>query len=375
MTKYKRGKKAPADISIEKKHRENIEQLLKLEESLPEKKKELVKLRKEVLRLERKEPSLYTNADILAKANIKDKISMLEETIKKIENKEDQSRYILSAAPVLETYYNSKKNQDQKAVSFQELLTGQAKMEDSKNNYNDQYMEAINVKKKAHKRRTDRCNKENCHGQMILNQDEGNLICIECGKIGPIIMDVERSGSRESNNDKVPYAYKRQNHLKEILTQIQAHHVVDIPEEDLQKIKDFIKQKRLRRNEIDYSKMKKILKKLEMDRHYEHTSFILYRVCKIKPPQFAREAVQEIERRFAACQKPFYKYKPPGRKNFLSYSYVLHKLFEMIGFPEYCKYFRLLKNKKKLQLQEEIWFKICQYLGWKFIPCGKNKYY
>jgi hypothetical protein len=376
MAKYKKGKKVVHDTSIEKKHKAHLNKLEEIGNVLPEKKKELVKLRKELSRLDDKDPYMYTNRDIISKANLRDKIDDLNDEIIKIENNNKESDYILAVAPILESYYDTKKNQsNKKVVSFEEVITGKIVNNNEIELLNEKFMETINNKKKLIKRKTDRCDKPECLGQMITNQDEGKIICCKCGKIGPMIMDIEKTGSKDTGGDKVPYAYKRQNHLKEILTQIQAQQVVEILDEDLQAIKMYIKQKRLRITEIDYIKMKKILKNLGMDRHYEHTSYILFRVCKIKPPQFAREAVQEVERRFAACQKPFYIYKPPDRKNFLSYSYVLHKLFEMIGYHEYCQYFRLLKNKKKLMLQEDIWKKICIYCNWTFIECGRKIYY
>ena len=64
---------------------------------------------------------------------------------------------------------------------------------------------------------------------------------------------------------------------------------------------------------------------------------------------------------------PFYKHCPKNRKNFLSYSYVLHKFVELLGLDEFLPSFPLLKSREKLHQQDLIWEKICRDLGWEFI--------
>ena len=61
---------------------------------------------------------------------------------------------------------------------------------------------------------------------------------------------------------------------------------------------------------------------------------------------------------FRDIQAPFLKHCPKDRKNFLSYSYVLYKFFQILGLNEYLKYFPLLKSREKLYLQDQIWKKI-----------------
>jgi hypothetical protein len=112
--------------------------------------------------------------------------------------------------------------------------------------------------------------------------------------------------------------------------------------------------------------MKKILKKLKYDKYYEHTSYIVWRVCGIPPPTFPRNVIDRIEKMFNLIQKPFEMFRPSNRKNFLSYSYVLHKFFDMMNMPEYLVYFKLLKNRKKLREQEKVFKMICEYLNWPF---------
>ena len=66
-------------------------------------------------------------------------------------------------------------------------------------------------------------------------------------------------------------------------------------------------------------------------------------------------------------QIPFIRHCPKDRKNFLSYSYVLHKFVELLGLDEFLPSFPLLKSREKLHQQDLIWEKICRDLGWEFI--------
>ena len=59
---------------------------------------------------------------------------------------------------------------------------------------------------------------------------------------------------------------------------------------------------------------------------------------------------------------------PTNRKNFLSYSYVLHKFCELLEYDHLLEYFSLLKSREKLHAQDLIWEKICNDLNWEFIP-------
>ena len=59
-------------------------------------------------------------------------------------------------------------------------------------------------------------------------------------------------------------------------------------------------------------------------------------------------------------------YKPPGRKNFLSYPYILFKFSELLELDELLTYFPMLKPTKLME-QDVIWAKFCKHLKWNFI--------
>ena len=80
------------------------------------------------------------------------------------------------------------------------------------------------------------------------------------------------------------------------------------------------------------------------------------------------EIEEELRRMFKEIQVPFYKFCPKNRKNFLSYSYVLHKFVQLLGLDEFKECFILLKSREKLHQQDQIWKQICNHLNWEYYP-------
>ena len=76
---------------------------------------------------------------------------------------------------------------------------------------------------------------------------------------------------------------------------------------------------------------------------------------------------EKLRYMFKLIQVPFVRHCPRYRINFLSYSYVLHKFFQLLELDGFVKYFPLLKNRNKLRQQDKIWKKICKDLRWQYI--------
>lgn len=114
--------------------------------------------------------------------------------------------------------------------------------------------------------------------------------------------------------------------------------------------------------------MKKILKQLKLTNYYEHITYIISKLSGVPPPTINRETEEKIRLMFRQVQPSFEKHCPKLRTNFLSYSYVLHKFFQLLELDEFIKYFPLLKSRDKLKQQDQIWALICKDLNWDFIP-------
>ena len=111
-----------------------------------------------------------------------------------------------------------------------------------------------------------------------------------------------------------------------------------------------------------------ILKKLHYNKYYEHIPHILSIITGKRAPILDRKSEEILRSLFKEIQIPFVNNCPPTRKNFLSYSYVLHKFCELLEFDHLLEYFPLLKSREKLHQQDIIWEKICKDLKWQYIP-------
>lgn len=154
------------------------------------------------------------------------------------------------------------------------------------------------------------------------------------------------------------------------MAQFQAKETTDIPQEVYDEILSELKKERVREmNNLQPAKIREILKKLKKNKYYEHVPHIINKMNGISPPVITRETEETMRRMFKEIQIPFHKFCPKDRKNFLSYSYVLHKFVELLELDEFIQCFMLLKSREKLHQQDQIWKQICNYLNWQFIPC------
>ena len=209
----------------------------------------------------------------------------------------------------------------------------------------------------------------NCNVERKLFMSDGKMICPKCGDEKFILIDSDKPSYKEPPRELSYFAYKRINHLNEWLAQFQAKESTDIPNEVYDKILSELKKERITNIILLTSeKLREILKKLKLNKYYEHIPHIKNRLNGIPPPTITRETEEELRRMFKEIQLPFHKFCPKDRKNFLSYSYVLHKFMQLLEMDEFLSCFMLLKSREKLHQQDKIWKNICGYLKWQFIP-------
>ena len=198
---------------------------------------------------------------------------------------------------------------------------------------------------------------------------EGILVCPRCGSEEYSLVVSDFPSFRDPPKERNNYAYKKINHLNEILNQFQAKESTIIPEEVMNEVILELKKRRVA-NVADLSEedIRQILKKLGRSKYYEHRTHILSRLNGNPPPTITPEIEEKIRAMFQEIQAPFLLYCPDDRTNFLSYSYILYKFFELLELDEYKVFFPLLKSRDRLISHDIIWRKICQYLSWEFIP-------
>lgn len=198
---------------------------------------------------------------------------------------------------------------------------------------------------------------------------ESQRVCCDCDAVDYVVLDNERPGTGNMPKDGSVFHFKRTNHLMETINSSEGKEHATIPDAVFGTILTELKKQKIT-NMVDVTKeqVKAILKKTHLSKYYEHCSYIVSQLSGKPTEPFPPALVQQFIKMFVQVQPPFIKHAPPDRKNFLSYNYVLYKFCELLERDEYLDRFSLLKSGDKLSGQDKIWRKICEELGWQYIP-------
>jgi len=314
--------------------------------------KELTQLKKRIKEMDtqlNEEP----NKDHSKYRSLNDRVIKLEDKIYDIKNDLSKNAYMLKVMNVLEKY--------EKSVNKSKLYI--------------EYLNAIgettenNLKQCNEHYTCDECNEMN-NENFYYNPITCDLTCEICGytkfsneTITPVDITWEQESEANSR-----FRYKRINRLNECISQIQGNELTNIPDNVYSLILAEIKKERIKNLEdLNYTKIKEYMKKLKLNKYYEHIPFIMHKLCGIKPPEISRELEEKLRNMFAEIQDPFEKFCPENRSNFLSYNYVLYQMCKLLEQDDLLIFFPLLKGRDKLSEQDQIWRKICKELKWEFI--------
>ena len=216
-----------------------------------------------------------------------------------------------------------------------------------------------------------KCKNSNCcnfDNELTLHISSGVFSCINCGYCEDLVLEGDKASYKNSSSENSTYAYKRINHFNEWLSQFQGKESTDIPNELYDKILVELNKERISNvSNVSIEKMRKILKLLGYNKYYEHIPHILSKIGK-KAPKISKEIEEKLRLMFKQIQEPFNIYCPKNRKNFLSYSYTLHKFCELLDLDDLSMLFPMLKSREKLKEQDLLWCKICNHLKWEYIP-------
>lgn len=318
---------------------------------------------------------------ILDMLELDDEIYNEKRKIDKIDS-ENQQDYLLKVSGILKEYYRDADENTFSKCDMQSLgsMTGfvEKKQTNRRGQLFNEYMHLIeDTTGTQHKQiTTDACSKKDhmycsdCGQTMKLSVNESYIVCENCGTYD-MYFEPSVTGltyEQEINADtSIHFAYKRINHLRELLAQLQAKESSDIPTEILQQLRaEFVKARIQDMSEITQEKVKYYLKKLNLNKYYEHARQITNVLSGKPPPFISRELYEKLINMFTDIQEPFEQVCPKNRKNFFSYNYILYKFCELLGEYELMKLFPLLKSREKLYQQDCIWKNICAIMGWTF---------
>lgn len=314
--------------------------------------------------------------DILRAGKLRDELQTLE---KERDSTDPVSMYYLKNADLMLDYYSQADRTQTIQVTpadantFLKYLVPSAPKADtgpSKKQMYEEYLARMKLhtgQETQHDITSEHCSRCNRAREELAG--DGLLVCPTCGSEEYVLVVSDFPSFRDPPKERNNYAYKKINHLNEILNQFQAKESTIIPDEVMNEVVCEIRKRRIQNiAELTERDMREILKKLNRSKYYEHAAHILSRLNGNPPPTITPEIEEKIRCMFQEIQAPFLLYCPNDRTNFLSYSYILYKFFELLELDEYKVYFPLLKSRDRLISHDQIWKKICAYLKWEFVP-------
>jgi len=386
--------------------REGKQNLPKLRSELAEKKAKLAEVEKQFL-----EPSLFTNVnDILVLASrqkLEEEVTALEKSIADLEDGTAEADYFLRVGDILFSYSDAQEriaggerpvepvvkgkmpansvysyftaDTDDKSIRTNDIIPEVRKASAITNTIGfkrdkalENYLTALDPTAIQHESSVASSITENfgncaiCDAEMLFN--ETFLDCPQCGYRDYVLVDSEKPSYKDPPREMSYYAYKKINHLNEWLAQFQAKETTEISPAILDQIRQELRKERITdMSKLKPSKLKDVIKKLKLNRCYDHVAHILNRLNGISAPVLSREIEEKLRYMFKEIQFSFVKHCPKKRSNFLSYSFVLYKFCELLELDDYLPCFPLLKSREKLYMQDKIWQKICEDMGWEFI--------
>lgn len=304
------------------------------------------------------------------RAELLNKKDDYEQQLEDIKKNSKEINYYDLTGDLLNKYYNLRKEDTHcnSSINIINILNSKNKKDKVKNgntksklfeNY-CQRVDGIRVNKDDGSDRIKYC--EYCNIEKTLESESSSYVCTQCGLMEYVLLDEDRMIKEYS-------PYERKNHFKDWLKQIQAKESVEISEEIFDKIVMELSKNKyyLNKKNINRQVIQKILKKLGYSKLYKHTPFIINKITGTPAPTISREIEDKFIKMFEMIQDPWELYKPKGRKNFISYPYILYKFCELLELEYLLDYFPML-DFPNLAIPDMVWKQICKHLKWEFYP-------
>ena len=320
--------------------------------------------------------------NIIEKAELLDRLDDLNNKYNLIKSNYNEIEYYNNIGDLIMNYYEIKNNNNDDIKEKKDILEylSYTNTNANKNNIDNNYLNTDicstkNILLERYCKRITGLKFEHnnnyikycieCKIEKILDMIESAYICPYCGDTENIIIDEDKQIKEYS-------PYRRLNHFREWLNQFQAKQTLDIPEQVfIDIVRELNKNRITDLSTLDRENIKIILKKLQYNIYYEHITYIISKLNNLPPPKITRDMEKIFISMFLQIQEPWERHKNPKRKNFMSYSFVIHKFCQLLGLNHLLKYFPLLKDNEKIMEGDSIWSKICKDLNWEYISSFK----
>jgi predicted RNA-binding Zn-ribbon protein involved in translation (DUF1610 family) len=374
-------------LSVLQKHEEKMSEFQNKDQKIRNIDSQLSKLEKDFAKLQKKKQidelennKVKNNADIY---KISDQMQKLRQEKQRVQSDIYEQEYIMNTCQLISRYIEleqleselliANKNDESSSRHLHEIAL--EKNELTVEYYNKVEDDITNITTKM-LYNYDNMTCKDCN--QIRYQDNIYMVCPDCGNCIISLAQNENPSFKEMTEYEYrpQFTYDKMSHLDDWLRRFQSKENRVIPSDILDKVILEAKKERIKDlNQLSEDKVKRYLKKLSLNEYYDNIIGIINRINGRPPFKLTQEIETKIKMMFSQMQEPYEKFKPKNRKNFLSYSYTLHKIFQILGLHEFSKYFPLLKSADKLRQQDEIFKKIVDYLAerdksikWAFYP-------
>jgi len=308
-------------------------------------------------------------------------INNLLKTKNEVESGLEETKYLLESSELIMKYMDLESKEEDllnKTNMSEENTKELNEIVIQKNDMTDEYLKKFDNNYISFRNLyiKDQTTCPNCNN--IMEISGGFLTCTYCGTC-KTTLDCHNDLSYKEMQDydyRPQFTYEKISHLEDWLRRFTARENRIISQEILDKVILEAKKEKLKDlSLLTEEKVKRYLKKLNLNDYYDNVINIINRINGRPPFTLTQEIEDKIKTMFQQIQEPYERHKPPNRRNFLSYSYCLHQMFKILGLHEFAKYFPLLKSADKLRQQDEIFKKIVgemaqkdKTINWVFYP-------
>jgi len=189
-----------------------------------------------------------------------------------------------------------------------------------------------------------------------LMEDDGMFVCIQCGQFNYPCVNTYGDDEKIYNKFSNPSIYVRLNHFKEILHQLQGKETKRFPEDKFTLVQEQFKAKESVQENI--VEMKKLLRKLKLNKYIKVTNNILTNLKVISPPVINENLFEILCLKFCDVESKFSKLQDESRTNMIPAHFLLFRIFNDLGHFKYLPFLSFTKNQKLLKKYNELLVKL-----------------
>ena len=362
----KRTRDASEDLTLEEHIAKRRELFVKERDEVPQLRLHAEDLRQRASELsERWQERL--RKDLLIKASEQEEEADLRESMSR------EHRFESTIVTYLKLYHtkltdvnsgppSTRKSDTIRAYVRQTDLTSQRK-----NSILDEYLTEMNdAPPKVAMAARDECPKCEEGIKLLLCNARSIMSCPECGYAVTYLDATSSSTSFDEIVEYSQYSYKRVNHYAMWLSLVQGKEAHRVADDVLTTVmRDLYERQNISKpEEITQKRVRDSLRKLRLRKAYDHVAQVTARLSGIRPARIPPATEEQLKNMFLQMQPAFQRHAPKTRTNFLSYSYVLYRCFQILGLHHMMDGLALLKGRDKLEANDAIFRKMCVDLGW-----------